>query len=224
MPTKKRAYHHGDLRRTLLQASVALILEKGLDELSLREVARRAGVSPAAPYHHFATRQELLAALALDGFGMLTERMRAARDAASAVPRERLCAIGEAYIRFAVEHPAHFRLMFRHSLVPFEALPADGASRDAFVVLLDAVSEVLADENVAQHVERRGLVLLAWSAVHGAAELVLDGPLANGIDELDVASGEVPRLVTRAFVGLLGAPQRPQAKGSARTKRPPLGR
>jgi AcrR family transcriptional regulator len=223
MPVKKRAYHHGDLRRTLLQASVALILEKGLDELSLREVARRAGVSAAAPYHHFATRQDLLAALALDGFGMLTERMRAARDAANAVPSERLCAIGEAYVRFAVEHPAHFRLMFRHSLVPFDALPADG-SREAFVVLLDAVADVLGDENVSLHVERRGLVLLAWSAVHGAAELLLDGPLANGIDELDVASAEVPRLVTEAFVGLLGSLQGARAKGSARARRPPLGK
>src|SRR5690242_4627498 len=117
MPAKKkRAYHHGDLRRTLLEASLELIAESGLDALSLREVARRAGVSPGAPYHHFESREQLLTALAVDGFALLGEAMRSARDAAGAEDViERFGAIGEAYVRFALAHPAHFRLMFRPS-------------------------------------------------------------------------------------------------------------
>lgn len=204
MPPRKRPYHHGDLRRTLLTASVELIVERGLDALSLREVARRAGVSPAAPYHHFATREELLVALALEGFEMLALAMSAARDAATdASAIERLGAIGEAYVRFALAHPAHFRLMFRPSLVPAGALPQEGAPGQAFALLLDGVSEVLENDDVGRNVDRRGLVLVAWSLVHGAAELLLDGPLANGLPELDVRASEVPALVRRAFGGLL---------------------
>jgi AcrR family transcriptional regulator len=206
MPTKKRAYHHGDLRRTLLEASVALILERGLDELSLREVARRAGVSPAAPYHHFATRQELLAALAVEGFAMLAESMRSARAAVDEDDAsERFYATGLGYIRFAVSHPAHFRLMFRPSLVPPAALHGDGAPADAFDVLLKAVDEVLEDRNIRTRIDRRGLVLVAWSLVHGAAELLLDGPFARGLPELEAPAQDIPELITRALQGLLAS-------------------
>ncbi len=220
MPTKKRAYHHGDLRRTLLEASVGLILERGLDELSLREVARRAGVSPAAPYHHFQSRQDLLAALALDGFSMLAESMRTARAAVEpAGATERLRATGLGYIRFAVSHPAHFRLMFRPSIVPPEALPCDGPSREAFDILIDAVSEVLEDRNIRAHIDRRGLVLVAWSLVHGAAELMLDGPFAADIDEIDARASDIPELLSRAFQGLLGALRAPDEIAPSPAKR-----
>ncbi len=218
MATKKGAYHHGDLRRTLLEASVELILERGLDDLSLREVARRAGVSPAAPYHHFATRQELPAALALEGFTLLAEAMTQARlAAADASVGERFRGMGQAYIEFAVSHPAHFRLMFRPSLVPASALPTEGAPREAFQLLVDAVLEVLEDENVSAHADARGLTLLAWSYVHGAAELLLDGPLAQGLPELDISARDVPALVTRAFHGMLAALRAPEvAPGASR--------
>lgn len=202
--TKKRAYHHGDLRRALLEASIQLILERGLDALSLREVARRAGVSPAAPYHHFATRQELLAALAIDGFALLARAMAGARDAAagrSAV--QRFCATGEAYVRFALAHPAHFRLMFRPSLSG--QLPLDGPPKQAFDILLGGAAELLEDPALRAHIDRRGLVLLAWSQVHGAAELLLDGPLAHDAHGLDAPPEVVPALVTGAFGGMLAA-------------------
>jgi AcrR family transcriptional regulator len=206
MPPRKRPYHHGDLSRTLLDASVELIVERGLDALSLREVARRAGVSPAAPYHHFASREELLVALALEGFTMLALAMQTARDAATGASAiERLGAIGEAYVRFAVAHPAHFRLMFRPSLVSPGALPEEGAPGQAFALLVDGVSDVLESEGVRERVDRRGLVLVAWSLVHGAAELLLDGPLANGLPELSIRASEVPALLNRSFEGILSA-------------------
>jgi len=207
MPAKKkRAYHHGDLRRTLLEASLALIAEEGLDALSLREVARRAGVSPGAPYHHFESREQLLTALAIDGFTLLGEAMLRARDAASSADViERFGAIGEAYVRFALAHPAHFRLMFRPSLLPSEALPSEGSPAEAFRVLLDIVAQLFESGAVGGNVDRRGLVLLAWSIVHGAAELMLDGPLANGHAELGVRAAEIPALVTRTLGNILKA-------------------
>lgn len=219
MPTRKRPYHHGDLRRTLLDASIALITERGLDALSLREIARRAGVSPAAPYHHFATREQLLVALAVEGFTLLTLAMQSARDAAAgAGALDRLRAIGEAYVCFAVAHPAHFRLMFRPSLVSPDALPEDGAPAQSFTILVEAVSEVLAGDTARTCVEPRELVLMAWCIVHGAAELLLDGPLAKGLTEMDVRASEIPGLVTRAFTGLLGA-RGPSSASRARPAR-----
>lgn len=206
MPAKKkRAYHHGDLRRTLLEASLALIAEEGLDALSLREVARRAGVSPGAPYHHFESREQLLTALAVDGFTLLGAAMRRARDASSGDVIERFGAIGEAYVRFALAHPAHFRLMFRPSLVPSEAMPSEGSPADAFRVLLDIVAELFDSGAIGASVERRGVVLLAWSVVHGAAELMLDGPLAGGHADLGVRAAEIPALVTRTLGALIKA-------------------
>src|SRR5688572_922514 len=102
MPAKKRSYHHGDLRRELLEATIAIIREGGVDSFSLRDVARRAGVSPAAPYHHFPTKTDLLGAIALEGFAELERAMTQARDGErDATPPARLRAIGEAYVRFA---------------------------------------------------------------------------------------------------------------------------
>jgi AcrR family transcriptional regulator len=213
MPGKKKtSYHHGDLRRALLAASVALIDERGIDALSLRELARRAGVSPAAPYHHFASREQLLAALALDGFEMLSDAMTRARESARGEPIERLRAIGEAYVQFALAHPSHFRLMFRPSLVPARELPRGGAPQRAFHVLLDGVADVLGATDLGASVGRSGLVLLAWSIVHGAAELLLDGPLARGLEDPSVRAEEVPSLVTRSFAALLTTSGRAPAK------------
>src|SRR3954465_4115916 len=108
-------YHHGDLRRELLDASIAVRAERGIEAMSLRDVARQAGVSPAAPYHHFASKDALLDAIAVDGFMQLAHVMIAAREAAGSEPTARLRAIGEAYVRFALERPAHFHVMFRRS-------------------------------------------------------------------------------------------------------------
>src|SRR5438045_6558281 len=106
-----KAYHHGDLRTALLEAAAELLDEGGPEAVSLRECARRAGVSHAAPYRHFETKDALLFALADEGFGWLAESgakaMHGIRNA-----RERLDAYGAAYVRFAIENPARFRLMF----------------------------------------------------------------------------------------------------------------
>src|SRR5262245_4881527 len=119
---KKRAYHHGDLRRALLDAALELVSSKGVQALTLREVARRAGVTHAAPYHHFPSKEALFAAVATEGFRDLAAAMRAALSGRRG-PFASLRAIGVAYVRFATEHPAHFRIMFRPGLIGARLAP-----------------------------------------------------------------------------------------------------
>jgi AcrR family transcriptional regulator len=114
---KKSGYHHGDLRRALLDVSIAVIDKHGVDALNLRELAIRAGVSSGAPYHHFAQRQALFAAIAEEGFGYLEEAMVRERDAAPDDATSRLAALGRAYVSFATAHRGHFRVMFRGDLI-----------------------------------------------------------------------------------------------------------
>jgi AcrR family transcriptional regulator len=173
----KGAYHHGDLRDALLAEALKLIEQRGASELSLRELARRLGVSSAAPYHHFANRTELLWALAMRGFERLEASMRAELESAGDVPTERLRAIGRGYLRFALAHPSQFRLMFQagHGRVPPPEHREDGR---AFGLLREVVICCL------EHAGRAGedpmpSVVAMWGGVHGIAALRLDGPLTH---------------------------------------------
>jgi AcrR family transcriptional regulator len=157
-------YHHGDLRSALLLAAGDLLEEQGLGALSLREAARRAGVSHNAPYRHFADRDALLAALAAEGFRGLGEAMEGKTG------RER----GEAYVRFGLAHPNRFRLMFgghveiaRHP----ELRAAAGRTYDGLVEAFRAQPGI-ADAGLA--------AAAAWSLTHGLAHLLLDGHLREG--------------------------------------------
>ena len=171
----KRSYHHGDLRHALLDAAWLLVRERGLDALTLREVARKVGVTHAAPYHHFATREALLDALADQGFDALDARMvRALADAVE--PGERLSALGRAYIDFARESPERVQVMFRRRTEGArEPQPGDD---HVFVYLLDAVRACQA-AGVAPAADPHELALTAWSLVHGFAKLWLEGPLES---------------------------------------------
>src|SRR5687767_15213892 len=115
MPQNRASYHHGGLRDELIAACVALIEAEGIAAVSLRRVAREAGVSPGAPYHHFPDRSTLFAAITVQGHQLLLERLQAARQAAPTAVRG-LGAILEAYVTFAREHPGHLHLMLRSEL------------------------------------------------------------------------------------------------------------
>ena len=173
-------YHHGDLRAALVREAAAMLETEGLEKLSLRSVARRAGVSHAAPYHHFADKTHLVAAVATEGFGGLTAAMNAgsAAQPASADALDRLSAIGRGYIAYAAEHPAVFRVMFRPELTGAHA--DHPQLRDAgmlsFGVLVEHIVAAQKDGLVASH-DPEQLALGAWSAVHGVAVLWVDGPL-----------------------------------------------
>lgn len=177
MPTTG-TYHHGDLPAALLDAVDALVREQGLGAVTLRAAARRAGVSHAAPAHHFGDKAGLLTAYATQGFTALRDRLRAAREQRRS--EADLIAIGLAYVGFAVDEPGRFRAMFRPELVHADE-PAYRDSREAaFGVLLASVAEVRSD--LAQgDPELLSAATGAWSIVHGFATLWQDGSLDERI-------------------------------------------
>jgi AcrR family transcriptional regulator len=171
----KRPYHHGDLRRTLLDAALALIAEAGPQGFTLREVARRAGVSHNAPYRHFRDKQELLAAVATEGFDKLTLRMhRAMSRAADPLARFRQC--GRGYIGFALASPEHYTVMFdiREEGPASTDLAAAGAR--AFGTLVGAVEGCHSAGAICCETTM-SCALFAWSLVHGIAKLGISGRL-----------------------------------------------
>jgi len=192
----QRSYHHGDLRAALLAASRELIAERGPEAFTLREVARRAGVSHTAPYRHFKDRAALLDAVAAEGFAAHRDASRQAAEAHHDA-WDRLRAGGRAYVRFARENPAAFRVMFsRHSEDP-EVL-ARGA--ESFAELLARIDEAQA-AGLIQSGDRMRMAGALWAGVHGFAELAISG----GIDL--VAEGDPEGLlefIFTAFVRGLG--------------------
>src|SRR5688572_10689327 len=120
---KKAGYHHGALRDVLLRSSLEIIEQQGVAALSLREVARQAGVTHGAPYFHFHDKRALLSAIADQGFEMLAHELVAARDEAVGTPRRALESIMCRYVQFAVAHPGHFRVMFRSGMTIEERPP-----------------------------------------------------------------------------------------------------
>ena len=163
----KRSYHHGDLEAAFARAAGKVLEKEGVEALSVREVARRAGVSHAAPYRHFADRESLLAALAAEGFATLG---RAQREAAAA---RGLRGMGEAYVRFALEHPQRFRLMFG-GLVRIAKHPA---LREVATKTFDGLSGALA-ARLPEAKGARDSSIAAWALVHGLAQLLLEGRVA----------------------------------------------
>jgi|694.fasta_scaffold14424_9 AcrR family transcriptional regulator len=174
-----------DLKQRVLDASVQLIHDVGLAGLSMREVARRAGVSHQAPYHHFADKAAIVAALVEHGFTMLASRMEAAER--TGPPDQRMRRVGRAYVDFALEQPVHFRLMFRPELSDPARFPAaHAAGGRAFAVLDRLVGEIAGPR--ASRSRKDALVSMHWSLVHGLSTLLLDGPLASELGA-DVARG-----------------------------------
>ncbi|MEM0963286.1 MAG: TetR/AcrR family transcriptional regulator [Bacteroidota bacterium] len=173
------SYHHGDLRRALLDEAGSVLESAGIGALSLRDLARRVGVSATAPYHHFKNKADLATALADDAMADLdTALADAARRAQSSGghPGDRLTAIGVAYVLFAVDHPERFRLAFRPEMsAPFEGLAlGDGLPEDlvGFRQLVAVVQDLVPDPK-----RQRVAAVGAWSIAHGLAALLVDGPL-----------------------------------------------
>src|SRR5262245_41958908 len=135
-----------DLRQIVIHASLALIEEGGLDRLSMREVARKAGISHQAPYHYFGDREAILASLAGEGFSRLGKSLaRAAADAGES--GDAVVAMGKAYVDFAIRHPAHFQVMFRADAVPLDRYPeARKQEADAFGKLVEEIDKTFASQ------------------------------------------------------------------------------
>jgi AcrR family transcriptional regulator len=205
MARPKKTYHHGDLRRTLMTASVALIEKVGIEALSLREVAREAKVSPAAPYHHFPSKMALLGAIATEGFEGLGNALREAVELLPNPddPLPRLAALGVAYIDFARSHPTEFRMMFRGAATTtMPEASADPGS--AFALLLDAVGRVtrLMPKGM---IAPEALTLTCWSVVHGAAQLAIDGVLSDQSHPMPIRADQAGAMAVTTLMKLLGA-------------------
>jgi AcrR family transcriptional regulator len=175
-------YHHGNLRRALLDAALALLAEDGGLDFTMRELARRASVTHNAPYRHFVDKDDLLAALAEEGFALLRERSLRDSASASADPRARVRALGTSYVSFAVERPHQFRLMFGAPMATARASYPElaRAAEASFALLGDAIEACRAQGLLRSDMSTRSASLVAWSLVHGLASLLVANQIPGG--------------------------------------------
>jgi AcrR family transcriptional regulator len=176
-----RAYHHGGLRQAVIEAAVDEVEAVGAANLSMREIARRAGVSHAAPAHHFGDKAGIFTAIAIEGFRLATEATREAAGGPNG-----LIDGGLAYVLFAIGHRGHYEVMFRPELYDADD-PELVAARDAaFQVLHDAARAAVGDDTT----DVSGLVVASWSLAHGFATLWLQGNLEDqfGTDVAGIAA------------------------------------
>jgi len=198
---RKDAYHHGELRDALVRATRQLVVEKGAENFSLADACRIAGVSTAAPYRHFRDKQEILEEIVARGFDELAERSNIAVAAKGEGTIEGIVAMGQAYVKFAVDETAIFRLMFGQNPALKKAEHVVFQGRDCF-------SNVI--RQIALFCERNGipgdaqlLALELWTFVHGAASLLIDEDyekVAPGLDVNAVIEHTAPRLLGAAKI------------------------
>ncbi len=191
--SNQKPYHHGNLRETLLQATATVLETRGTEGLTLREVAKVAGVSHGAPYHHFGSLEALLAAVAERAFNHLGDALEQASLVSNT--QERLLAINGAYVACACAKPAQFRLMFGAKLAEKKGHPALKAAADrAFGFLLAAACA---------HDPKSGplLAITGWSLAHGLSNLLIDGALEG----LPIGTGDSQKLARQIALIALGA-------------------
>jgi len=195
-------YHHGDLRAALIEATEGLLAERGIEGFTLREVARRAGVSPAAPLHHFGSAAGLLTEVSILGFEELTRCLREGTATGGKDPARRLRGQGMGYVQFALAYPGRFQLMFRKDrLMQDERLKE--AADAAFVELEIAVRDYTGwgrEKPLSRATQ--ATVLAAWSTVHGFAHLALDekfGEQAGTHCTKDFVDGMLPEILRQLW-------------------------
>ena len=192
-----RPYHHGDLRRGLLDEALATIRAEGVDRLTLREIGSRLGVSRTALYRHFADKRALLAAVATEGFRTLRQHLETAWSEGGR-SRAAFEAMGTAYIRFAVGNSSHYRVMFGGSIDPKVCGPELAAEAGgAFQVLVDALSS-LQRAGVARADDTLTMARYVWAVVHGVSMLAINGQLPDAAS-VDALTGYTSQ---RLFTGI----------------------
>ncbi len=208
MAKKRERYHHGNLRPALLKAALALIEKRGADGWTLREVARRAGVSHAAPYRHFKSKEALLAAVAEDGFRALVERIDAAHATNTGTPLERLEVEGKVLLEFALEESPRYRIMFGPHAPPRAEFPSLAAAAEEVFRRLAAAVEICQREGVLRADVSPVLASITfWTSIHGLADLLLNHQLA-AFDKDPAQAAAVGRTVARLVYEGLAAPAR----------------
>ncbi|OBB95112.1 TetR/AcrR family transcriptional regulator [Mycobacterium sp. 852002-40037_SCH5390672] len=194
----KKGYHHGALHSALIEASIALAREGGPDRVILREAARAAGVSHSAAYRHFADREALLAEVSRFARSELAAQMRRRVDRSND-PRKRLRAVGTAYIDFAISEPGLFRTAFTSHPATSPDAEHTTAGAEPFDVLGQVLDEVKA-AGLLDAGRRPGAEVAAWSAVHGLAGLLLDGPLPASPAAIRFSRDQVLDLIERGLL------------------------
>jgi AcrR family transcriptional regulator len=182
------------LRRAVLDAAIAISAETGPDAISLREVAREAGVSHQAPYHHFGDRAGIFAAISEEGFCFLAESIEASTTLGTA-------AMCEAYVHFALAHKGHFRVMMRNDLCSLEDYPTALTQADrAFNALRNEVTVILGEDS--HEDDANAHTVYMWSVAHGLATLLLDGPLEKklgGIADVNTLVTQIAQLASASI-------------------------
>ena len=172
-----KTYHHGDLRRSLLRAAESELAEGGVESFSLRKVAKRAGVSHAAPAHHFGDVTGLLTALTKEGYMRFADALRDGANRGG-MPRDRLIEMGLSYVHFALHNTAIFRLIFSSERPDFNDPGLADAANDAFMVLADEIAD-LTGAHPFQDDSAMSLAGALWSVVHGAGDLIASGRMGT---------------------------------------------
>lgn len=189
--TVKTSYHHGELRQALIDAARLLINERQGNDFSLSDACRRAGVSTAAPYRHFADKTEIISQVVAQGFVDMTTRFKTAAKEFPQGAQDRIIAVGQVYLTFAIAEPALFRMMFsqKPSLSGDDIVTTKGKA--CFAYVLNEVIDYCAFHHV--HGNAPMIALQLWTLVHGAASLTIDGDYAKVAPQVDtremIASG-----------------------------------
>ncbi len=176
-PDRPKAYHHGDLRRALVQTALTVLEESGTEALSLRRVAAELGVSHAAPTHHFPSLRHLRTALAVEGFARFGASMAAARARAKPDPLAQLQAAERGYLAYAAAQPALFRLMFNRALLDWDDAALTTAAHVAYQQLVQVAAPLSDRLGLRRASDRQAVEHQVWAQIHGRAHLMVDGKL-----------------------------------------------
>jgi AcrR family transcriptional regulator len=180
----KAGYHHGELRQTLIEAARRLIHERDGNDFSLTDACRAAGVSTAAPYRHFADKTAIINAVVAQGFADMTARFHAATAPFAKGAPERIVAVGEAYLGFAIGEPALFRMMFSQKATSSDDNPVTRNGKACFGIVVQEVVDYCTIHRVSGNAQTIAVQL--WTLVHGAAGLTIDGDYAKVSPDIDV--------------------------------------
>jgi AcrR family transcriptional regulator len=193
---RKDRYHHGELREALVRATRQLVVERGAENFTLADACRLAGVTTAAPYRHFRDKQEILEEIVARGFDEMEARSEAAVAAAGPGTVEGIVAMGLAYVAFAVEETAIFRLMFGQNPALKKSELVEEEGHDCFAKVISQVA--LYCERNGRDADAQIVAIELWTFVHGAASLLIDGDYAKVAPQLDVkalVAGVTPRIL-----------------------------
>jgi len=202
MTAAKERYHHGDLRSALLEAALDVISEIGPQGLSIREVARRAGVSHAAPYRHFTDKNELILAVVVQGFDLMQRMMQEEQAKAGDDAIGQFAASGLGYINFALQHPAYYRVMFSGDLLSTTGdMSLRHTGEEAMQEMVNGVRRCQ-DEGIVREGDPVLQALTIWSTIHGYVSLINDNRIDHLLDGDHSAESARDAVLALLFQGL----------------------